>query len=270
MLISLILAWLSVLLAALTAAKYLVRKYGGPKLNRAFSRGHRKLGWALLAAGLLHGVFAGNPAGTALGGMTAAPELFELNWGTACFIAVLLLALTYVFRKRLKRLWLPAHRALTALLVCLVVAHVADVGIAVDDRIAEALGGSHAAGEAAAESDAAEAEQAGFSGAVLRDGAYEGSAEGFNGPIRVSVTVSGGQVTGISVLDENETERYFNRALSVLDEIKDGQTLEVDTVSGATFSSAGLVNAVYDALKGAVESGELVAAQIDLSGVRRH
>ena len=36
-----------------------------------------------------------------------------------------------------------------------------------------------------------------------------------------------------------------------------GQSLEVDTVSGATYSSAGILNAVEQALESAVVDGEL-------------
>jgi major membrane immunogen (membrane-anchored lipoprotein) len=55
----------------------------------------------------------------------------------------------------------------------------------------------------------------------------------------------------------------------VLDTITGEQSLEVDTVTGATFSSAGLINAVADALQGAVTSGTLQVTDIDLSSVSR-
>ena len=57
---------------------------------------------------------------------------------------------------------------------------------------------------------------------------------------------------------------------SVLDEITENQSLAVDTVTGATFSSAGLLNAVYNALQDAVVSGTLQKTNIDLSSVQRH
>jgi uncharacterized protein with FMN-binding domain len=83
------------------------------------------------------------------------------------------------------------------------------------------------------------------------------------------VTVEGGQVTNITVDSESDTSQFFSRAESVLDTITGEQSLEVDTVTGATFSSAGLINAVADALQGAVTSGTLQVTDIDLSSVSR-
>ena len=108
-----------------------------------------------------------------------------------------------------------------------------------------------------------------FSGAQLQDGTYQGSADGYKGTVTVSVTVAGGQVTAVQVVSESDTPNFFSRAESVLDEIISGQSLEVDTVTGATFSSAGLINAVADALRGAVTSGTLQVTDIDLSSVSR-
>ena len=76
-------------------------------------------------------------------------------------------------------------------------------------------------------------------------------------------------MTDITVVSESDSPQFFSRAESILDTIVSGQSLEVDTVSGATFSSAGLLNAVYDALQSAVTSGTLQVTQVDLSNVRR-
>ena len=131
------------------------------------------------------------------------------------------------------------------------------------------------AGAASASSDTASASSDSgslvtFSGAQLKDGTYEGSAEGYKSTITVSVTVSGGKVTDISVVSEGDTDQFFSRAEAVLDDILGQQSLEVDTVTGATFSSAGLINAVSDALQSAVVSGTLQVTNIDLSSVSRH
>jgi uncharacterized protein with FMN-binding domain len=71
------------------------------------------------------------------------------------------------------------------------------------------------------------------------------------------------------VVSESDSQQFFSRAEAVLDDILGQQSLEVDTVSGATFSSAGLINAVYNALQGAVTSGTLQVTSIDLSSVSR-
>ena len=38
------------------------------------------------------------------------------------------------------------------------------------------------------------------------DGVYEGTGTGLNGEIKVQVTVEGGSITGIEILEANETE----------------------------------------------------------------
>jgi len=133
-----------------------------------------------------------------------------------------------------------------------------------------AAGSDTAAASSGTSSDSASSSVATFSGAQLKDGTYEGSADGYGGTTTVSVTVSGGQVTNITVVSENDTDRFFSQAESVLDDITSQQSLEVDTVTGATFSSAGLINAVANALQSAVVSGTLQVTNIDLSSVERH
>lgn len=81
------------------------------------------------------------------------------------------------------------------------------------------------------------------------DGTYEGAGMGFGGEITVSVTVADGKVAEITVLSaDGEDPAYYDQALAVLDEIVSAQSTEVDTVSGATFSSTGLIDAAVDAL----------------------
>ncbi len=88
----------------------------------------------------------------------------------------------------------------------------------------------------------------------FRDGVYTGEAEGYGGPIDVSVTIEGGRIASIDITSsENEDASYFNTATAVVDEILEEQTTAVDTTTGATFSSAGIINAVADALEQAVE-----------------
>ena len=82
-----------------------------------------------------------------------------------------------------------------------------------------------------------------------RDGTYEGSAYGFGDLITVSVTIQNGKMTDISVLNADGEDRpYYNQALAVLDKMLSTQSTEVDTVSGATLTCVGLIDAVADAL----------------------
>ena len=83
------------------------------------------------------------------------------------------------------------------------------------------------------------------------DGVYEGSAEGYGGPVKVKVTVEERQITDIEILDASkETDSFFSRAKAIVDDILRLQSWDVDVVSGATFSSNGIKGAVQNALTG--------------------
>ena len=87
-----------------------------------------------------------------------------------------------------------------------------------------------------------------------KDGTYEGSAYGFGDLITVSVTFKDGKMTDISVLSaDGEDKPYYKQAVSVLNEMLEAQSTEVDTVSGATLTADGLIDAVADALGKAVQ-----------------
>ena len=89
------------------------------------------------------------------------------------------------------------------------------------------------------------------------DGTYTGSATGFGGLITVSVTISGGVITSIEIVDASgETAEYLSSALAVIDSILSAQSPNVDAVSGATYSSNGIINAVKAALSQAAASPE--------------
>ncbi|MGB9868271.1 MAG: FMN-binding protein [Bacillota bacterium] len=82
------------------------------------------------------------------------------------------------------------------------------------------------------------------------DGTYQGEAQGMNGTIKVSVTVSGGKIREVKVLQHNETPGISDPAInSIPKQIVTKQSLDVDTVSGATFTSKGIIEAVSNALQ---------------------
>lgn len=254
MLLSMIFAWIGVLCALAAAFKFFTRISGSKKMNRLFYKLHIPLGIVLIITGLVHGLLAGNFSDTSLADVQLGAVLLSFNWGTACFIASLFLGLSYVLRKILRKKWMITHRILTIILLLLLLLHILDVGIQLPSRILNA--GNSASHEQKISDNAADG-SASFSGAQLKDGVYEGSAQGYQDTIRVSVTVENGIVKKIEILDNNDTPNYFEHARQIIDQIIDKQSLDVDAVSGATYSSAGIKNAVADALKSAVTSGEL-------------
>ena len=90
---------------------------------------------------------------------------------------------------------------------------------------------------------------------VYKDGTYTGSAQGFGGAITVQVTLANDEITDIQVTSApGEDSAYLSQGESVISSIISAQSTDVDTVSGATFSSTGIINAVVDAL-GKAENG---------------
>ena len=80
------------------------------------------------------------------------------------------------------------------------------------------------------------------------DGVYTGSGSGFGGDVKVEVTVQDGKIASIKVLSHKDGSSYMSKAKSVINRIISKQTTNVDTVSGATFSSQGIIKAVRNAL----------------------
>ncbi len=83
---------------------------------------------------------------------------------------------------------------------------------------------------------------------TLRDGTYTGSAQGYDGPVQVAVTVAKNRISGVKVISEDES-----RPRNALQEIPAGivkrQKADVDGISGATYTSRAVINATKEALK---------------------
>lgn len=85
----------------------------------------------------------------------------------------------------------------------------------------------------------------------LADGSYEGTGTGFSGPVKVSVKIQDRAIAAIDVVSHSDDEAFFDRAKNgVIQSILSAQSVEVDAVSGATYSSNGIINAVKNALAG--------------------
>ena len=84
---------------------------------------------------------------------------------------------------------------------------------------------------------------------AFKDGTYTGEGSGYGGTIQVEVTLADQEITNISVVSApGEDSAYLSQAESVIDSVISAQSTDVDTVSGATFSSTGILNAIDDAL----------------------
>ena len=81
-----------------------------------------------------------------------------------------------------------------------------------------------------------------------KDGTYSGSAQGFNGPVGVSVTVSKDKITAVSVTSSTDDEPYISNAKALCSHMVSANSADVSGVSGATYSSNGIKGAVKAAL----------------------
>ncbi|MBU5480803.1 FMN-binding protein [Blautia sp. MSJ-19] len=106
-----------------------------------------------------------------------------------------------------------------------------------------------AASDTTADSEDAQEEETDEADNVYKDGTYTGSAQGFGGAITVQVTLANDEITDIQVTSApGEDSAYLSQGEGVISSILSAQSTDVDTVSGATFSSTGIINAVVDAL----------------------
>lgn len=82
------------------------------------------------------------------------------------------------------------------------------------------------------------------------DGVYEVEGVGRNGPMALTVTVEGGNITSITVNSHSETDVIFEAVeRDFIPAIIAAQSTDVDSVAGATMSCDGLKNAIDSVLK---------------------
>ena len=84
---------------------------------------------------------------------------------------------------------------------------------------------------------------------VYKNGTFEGSGTGYGGTITVQVTLEDDTITAVSIVSApGEDSAYLSQGENVINSIISEQNTYVDTISGATFSSTGILEAVNDAL----------------------
>ena len=99
---------------------------------------------------------------------------------------------------------------------------------------------------------------------TYKDGTFTGTASGYHGTVKVSVTIKNNKIKAIKVLESHDDAAYFNRAKGILLPLMiKKQSTNVDAVSGATFSSNGIIKAVRNALKKAVVKGSSSSSDSD-------
>ena len=101
-------------------------------------------------------------------------------------------------------------------------------------------------------------------GTVYADGVFTGVADGYGPNLTVEVTILNNTITDVTVVSHNEvSRRYWETAVEEIPQaIVESQCVQVDSISGATYTSVGIKNAVLDALSQAITSGQLPEEEI--------
>jgi len=84
---------------------------------------------------------------------------------------------------------------------------------------------------------------------IYQDGIFQGEGKGYKGIITMEVEVESGEITRVEVVEHRDDRKWFNRANRVIPgSIIDAQSVDVDTVSGATYTSLGMIEGAEEAL----------------------
>ena len=128
-----------------------------------------------------------------------------------------------------------------------------DIGAAAS---AKGLAAGKEAGKAAAGASKTLSHNSALDNATFKDGTYTGSAQGFNGPVTVKVVIKDGKIKSVGIVSNSDTPSYFSRARKLTSSIVKKQSTKVDSVSGATYSSNGIIKATEKALMKAAGKSE--------------
>ncbi|KHS58425.1 MULTISPECIES: FMN-binding protein [Terrisporobacter] len=198
-------------------------------INKFLRKNHINLGYLFLLSSFIHG-------------MLSSYSIISFNYGTIALIIGLLLWHTFVDKKNMGKVWIQRHRELTALLIIITVLHIFEVGGFVGfDRVINSIKSDFSPNISTNE---------GSSNSDYKDGVYEGTGYGYGPDLKVLVTIKDGIIDEISIVSHNEVgERFYEPAFdSIPEKIIENQTYDVDAVSGSTYSSKGVIDAVKDAL----------------------
>lgn len=259
-------AWAAVILAVILAVVYITRKLAAVNtnlanrfklINKSLRKHHKLLGILLILVGLVHGVLS-------------SEKVLSFNIGTITWVVSILLGLNFMLRRFLSKYhgWMYYHRVLTLVFVAAIILHVVDVGGIQAPYVLQSYLDNGGGETVVLANDSVDKIASNFKGVTFKDGVYEGEATGFRAGLKVSVTVSGNKITDIKIVSHNEVNsRFFQKPMDTIPkEIIDSQSLDVDTISGATRTSVGIINAVNNALSKAVISGSLPEIQEQPAG----
>lgn len=110
--------------------------------------------------------------------------------------------------------------------------------------------------DVAVEEQIVAAERAASRGAYPTDGVFEGAAQGFGGPVTMRVTIENGYIDTVEIVDASmEDAPWLEMCLGLPAAIVKAQSTGIDVVSGATYTSSGILNGTTEALRQSLEGG---------------
>lgn len=277
--LNLVFAWICMIIAGIMAVIYFLRIMNKQRrrrwiaaINRALRQNHKSLGIILIVLGLVHGIMSSDKA-------------IGFNLGTLSWVLSILLGLSFVYRKRFKpqRIWMTLHRFLTIAFAALIAVHVINVGgFSIDDVLlsGKAYAAAYTAPSpslsntviyestpTATQTPTPQYSQPTDPETVITptapaeptatptpskyiDGTYQGVADGFRPGLTVEVEIKNDVIISVEVISHNEVrERFWGYPVENIPLwIVEAQSTDVDTVSGATYTSRGIIAAVDDAL----------------------
>lgn len=198
-------------------------------INKLLRKNHIELGYLFLLSSFIHGILS-------------SYSIISFNYGTIGLIIGLLLWHTFVDKNQLGKIWIQKHRELTVLLIIITIIHIFEVGGFVGfDKIINSIKSDITTNISKDENNLNN---------NYKDGIYEGIGYGYGPNLKVLVTIKNNNIDEISIVSHNEVgEKFYEPAFNTIPKkIIEQQTYDVDAVSGSTYSSKGIIDAVKDAL----------------------
>lgn len=202
-------------------------------INKSLRKKHILIGYIFLLSAFGHG-------------MLSSYSLFSINFGTIGLIIGFVILETFSNRVSLGKKWMSIHRQLTLVLLVITVVHVIEVGGFVGvERIYNSISNNMKTNTESIDKLSVQ----------YKDGIYEGIGNGYGPNLKVEVMIESGEITNIKIIDHNERgEGFYLPAFeNIPGKIIEKQSTDIDSISGATFTSKGIIEAVDDALSKAVD-----------------
>ncbi len=251
--LNILFAWIALILGVILAIIIILRvinkKYLNNnknflyKLNKALRKYHKTLGVMIIIVGFYHGLFS-------------SENIFSLNLGTITWLMTIVISLTWVFKKQLRKFknWMYWHRVLTGAFALILVIHIIDVGGFIGVKQAYEIGFNL--------KDDIQVVEVETDGKYI-NGTYIGVANGFGPELTVEVTIIDCCIAEVEIISHNEqSEKYFVKPMNIIpNQIVTMQSLDIDTITGATYTSIGILNATADALSKA-SNEEVIAINL--------